>query len=119
MGEHREARELFKNKYLRADDIPTQGVTVTIAACVEAQISRERKAVVSFDEIDQALVLNRTNWTALEDLYGEESDDWIGCHIVLYRTATELNGEPREGIRLRGPAKACGESQSSDGDIPF
>jgi hypothetical protein len=43
------------------------------------------KLVVTFKGRKKALVMNRTNYDAVADLHGEETNNWPGKFIELYR----------------------------------
>jgi len=45
------------------------------------------------------LVLNRTNWTTLEDAFGD-SDEWSGKAIKLRCARTQYQGKSVDGIRV-------------------
>jgi hypothetical protein len=59
--------------------------------------------VLFFRDADsKPLILNNTNWMALEDLYGDESDHWIGQPVELYKDPTVMFGGKRVGgVRVR------------------
>ena len=52
---------------------------------------REKKPIISFDDIDKELVVNVTNWDTIEGLTGEyDSDKWTGHVIKLVRVRVHL-----------------------------
>lgn len=100
--------EAFPSKYIGKDDVKSPA-TVTIAdvgkAMVRGDYGEEQKTVMSFREKDiKPLIVNTCNWIAIEDVYGEESDDWIGKPIELYVDKNVMFGGKRVGgIRVRIP----------------
>jgi hypothetical protein len=90
-------------RYLRAADITAQSITYTIAACREEHVGKDRepKPVLYFEEQRRGLVLNITNWDTLAELFGEESDGWVGQQVTLFTTTGDYKGKTWVGIRLR------------------
>ena len=41
------------------------------------------KPVLHFQDLPQALVLNKTNFTALSLMFGEDTKDWIGRALSI------------------------------------
>jgi hypothetical protein len=103
--------EMFPSKYLKAPDLKGKAVVVTIASAPIETLktpngTEERKTVLYFSNgAKKVLPLNRTNWDAVADICGENSDDWPGEKIELYPTKTELRGETVACIRVRRPAQ--------------
>lgn len=62
---------------------------------------QERKLVVYFKEIEQGLVLNKTNGKMLVKNFGDETDAWVGQPVELYVAEVEYQGETQLGIRIR------------------
>jgi hypothetical protein len=45
----------------------------------------KRRCVVRFDRAEKAFVANTTNCTVIENMYGADTDGWIGKSITLYQ----------------------------------
>jgi hypothetical protein len=58
----------------------------------------EKKHVLHFEEGKQ-MVLNRTNWDALEEAFGD-SDDWPGHKVKIKCVRTQFQGKATDGLRL-------------------
>ena len=41
----------------------------------------------------KALVLNKTNYTEIKDVYGSKDEAWHGKKINLYTTTVNMNGK--------------------------
>jgi hypothetical protein len=83
----------------------------------------------------KALVLNLTNWDAVADIAGDDTDGWPGQRIEVFPTTTELRGKIVDCIRIRPPAQrefvpaatkkkppppaAAGNGGGLDDEIPF
>ena len=65
------------------------------------------------------MVLNRTNWEALEEAFGD-SDDWPGHKVQdQVRLKTQFQGKPVDGIRLEPiVAKPAPKDELND-EVPF
>jgi len=97
--------EMFPSKYLKAGDL--EGDTVlTIAGVVKETMKGrdgsqdEEKNVLLFSD-SKPMVLNVTNGHAIESLYGDESDDWIGKKVTLYVAEVYAYGENTQALRVR------------------
>jgi hypothetical protein len=111
--------DLFPSKYLRASDLAGKPAAVVIATTTSEDLKdmsgkTVSKLVVTFKDRKKALVMNRTNYDAVADLHGEETDNWPGKSIELYPTKTSMGGKTMDCIRIRGVA-----AQSLNDDIPF
>src|SRR6516165_7874046 len=95
--------EAFPSKYLKASDLPARGKVFKIA---KLQIERvgldqEEKYALFFKGEDKALILNVTNWDAIAEFCGADSDTWAGKDIVLYPDKTTFGGKTVDCIRVR------------------
>jgi hypothetical protein len=59
-----------------------------------------------FQRAKRGLIVNRTNWRAVADLYGDESDNWTGKRIALVSVMVDAYGRQTKGVRVR-PARAA------------
>jgi hypothetical protein len=98
----------FLRTFLSAKDVKQpQVLTVT---SVEAETvgqgdQAETKPVVYFKEVEQGLVLNKTNGEELEGLMGPDTDSWIGKKIELYHDENVyFQGKKVGGLKVRLPA---------------
>jgi hypothetical protein len=101
--------DLFPSKYFKAADLGGKPITVAIkAAAVEGlknmQGGTEDKLVLSFVGQQKALVVNRTNYDAIAELYGDETDNWSGKRIELYPDKARVGGKPVDCVRVRATA---------------
>jgi hypothetical protein len=93
------------SSYLKAEDIGTDMPTFTMtSADVKTFDDGSAKVVVEFSETDKILPLNKTNATAIADLYGLDTDAWVNRQIMLFTMPVEFNGKMVQAIRVRGPA---------------
>ena len=112
-------KDAFPSKYLKAEDIEDQGDLALTIKNVDWETIKnmqtnkdEQRPVMTFkEEINgeraKPLILNVTNWNAIEKVCGsEESDDWTGKRITLYTTEVEAFGETKLAIRVRSKSPA-------------
>lgn len=97
--------DVFKGSYLKADDLLNRRVRVTIEDVIMEDIGhddkKERRAVAHFVGKDKGLVLNKTNWSILEDVCAsQDSDDWRGALITLYVAKVDYQGKRVPAIRI-------------------
>ena len=70
--------------------------------------------------------LNMTNFDAVADICGDDTEDWPGKEIELYPTTTRMGGEIVDCVRVRkprelepAPPKPTEPSPEMDDGIPF
>lgn len=87
----------FEGDYLSAKDYEEgERLTLTIAKVTEEEFEdRETKAqvpkfVLYFAEKKPGLVLNRGNGRTLIQLYGKDSDGWLGKKVALLVTSSPV-----------------------------
>jgi hypothetical protein len=94
---------LFPGRFLKAGLFAGKDVTLTIK---NVQVERmpkdgggeEVKGIVSFEERELQLVLNKTNGLCFKEMFGRETNAWIGKRVTFY--PADFEGEPC--IRVRG-----------------
>jgi hypothetical protein len=76
--------------------------------------------VLPFQDQPQALVLNKTNFTALSLMFGEDTNDWIGAKVSLYPSRVDFKGKVMPTIKVkRTPTKANNNATPFNDDISF
>jgi len=101
--------DAFPSKYLKAQDVLDNDgeLDLTIRDAVEEilkdkQGKDESKVIVYFNEEEKGLVLNLTNWNAIETITGkDDSDDWVGEKITLETQMISAFGETKPAIRVK------------------
>jgi hypothetical protein len=98
--------EAFPSKYLKKEDVMTP-ITAVIASLYREEFDNEEEGkkittIMSFEGEIKPMIINTTNWTLLEAVYGEESDTWIGKSVELYCDPTVMyKGKVTGGVRVR------------------
>jgi hypothetical protein len=97
--------EGFPSKYWKASDLPPRGKVFKIAKLQVERVGldQEEKYVLFFKGEDKQLILNITNWDAIAEFCGADSDTWTGKDIVLYPDKTTFGGKTVDCIRVRRP----------------
>lgn len=109
--------ESFPSRFLSTDDLPEHDDLVLTITRVEVEQMntgefamgkpvKEDKLVVYFDEVAKGLTLNKTNATTIKKALGNLDDtaEWCGRTIALYRTRVNAFGELVPAIRARDHA---------------
>ena len=95
----------FPSKYLSAGDVTEAGVRVRIQTIKMEQVDRDpskpHKPVIYFLGESRGFVLNVTNNNTIMDMYGADSDGWIGKDITLFQTFADMAGKTVPAIRVR------------------
>lgn len=97
--------DMYPSKWLRSADCEDGDLVLTIADIKQEKIGQGSQAddkwVLSFEEEEKGLVLNKTNTNTIARLYGDDTDDWIGKQITLFATEVQFQGDMVEAIRVR------------------
>lgn len=126
--------EAFPSKYLKAADLKGNKITVKMDRVEAETVGDDSKVILYFQGKDKGLVLNVTNKNMIVDLYGPETDDWIGQPIVLYEAMVQYQSKMVPAIRVSGPPRAMmrpaaavnrapsdprSDADMADQDVPF
>lgn len=107
--------DLFPSNYLKAADVAHEPIVTISKVDREKMKSKEGKEelkpVIYFKEFEKGVVLNRTNATIIETLYGRDIDEWINARVQLYAPIVESFGERKPAIRIKEQKPAADKSQ--------
>jgi hypothetical protein len=97
--------DTYPSKWLRAADLQDQEKTLTISDCSaeyfgQGDDAKEQIVVHFADDNIKPLGLNKTNAQTIADVFGPETDDWIGEQIVIYPTEVDFQGKKTPAIRI-------------------
>ena len=100
---------MFPSKYLKGANIlqtKTGEITLTITAVRPDMLkktdeSKEKCWIVSLSGTDKLWVLNKTNAVRIADMYGKESDDWVGKAVTLTTEKVNAFGSVHDAIRVK------------------
>jgi len=110
--------EKFPSPYLKASDLQGKEVRVKINRVGLEDIGGEKKPVIYFEDKQKGLVSNKTNAVSIARQYGNDTDRWEGCGIILYPTFVDFRGERIETIRVKIPPRADVQARLSEENPP-
>ena len=100
--------DMFPSTSLKSADFEEGGeMHLTIKSITMRDIgqddNKEIKPVLTFNELDKSMVLNKTNANIISSMYGDKNIDvtWIGKKITLHVEMTAYQGKPTPGIRVK------------------
>lgn len=98
--------DAFPSAWLKAGDLPEdEDLILTVKSVQMEEIGqgddRQSKPVVYFKDDDKGLVLNKTNADVIVQLYGADTDAWIGKKLALFATQVDFRGKATLAIRVR------------------
>jgi hypothetical protein len=101
--------EVFPSKYLKAGDLGGKPAIVRISAVTYETLKspegkEQNKAVLAFAGTTKLLPLNMTNWDAVANIAGDDTDEWPNKKIELYPTTTQMGSKTVECVRIRKPS---------------
>ena len=99
--------EMYPGRFLKADMLKGQKVTVTIVKIMgEDLIGENNKAksewIVKIKERPLELVLNKTNAFCLYRMFGSDPHSWLDKRITIFPTTTKFGRETLDCIRIWG-----------------
>lgn len=110
---------VFTSDYLRAADLEEKPHLVTIkdAGMVTMQ-DNTQKILVTFNEFERGLLLNKTNAYNLSEYLGPDTDSWIGQQTVLFTAWVDFQGKSVEAIRVRKPKPQAAKAAPAPAPAP-
>ena len=105
--------EQFPSNFLKAEDLKGHSVPVVMQAIEIQDVGDDNKPVLYFRGKEKGLVLNKTNSQTIQDIYGPETNNWMGHPIVIFGTQTDFQGKQVACIRVQinPPAQATAHGQ--------
>lgn len=99
--------DMFPSNLLKAQDVTEAGgempLTIEKVEIKEFDADnggKERKPIIYFKEGKQ-MVCNKTNGNAIAEIYGDETDNWIGKEITLVVRDVDFQGKSTPAIRVK------------------
>ena len=89
----------FLNAQL-CDEMELWGKPLTIADFEIREIKDRKKLVLYFEEIDDCLVLNKTNAEIIAEAYGRIAEGWKHKQIMLKKVKRTFRGKPVDAIEV-------------------
>ena len=105
--------DVFPSKYLKAADLD-EDVELTIRSVVleelKSEDGSEQKPICYFEEGERGLLLNKTNWNALAQQFGDESDAWAGKTVTLTVMDVQFKDKMVPALRIKIPSSPTGKT---------
>ena len=90
----------FPSTYVKAADLNGKRVTVTMDRVEMQDVGGDPKPVLYFQKTPKGLVLNKTNASIIAEMYGPDTDLWVGQQIILHPARVEFQGKIVDSIRV-------------------
>lgn len=104
--------QAFPSKYISAPDLQGRHVTVVMSSVIMEEIRSDQgvqeKPVLYFQGKEKGLVLNQTNANSIADIYGPETEAWMGNSIELYPTRVQFGNRMVDAVRVSPVRKNAG-----------
>jgi hypothetical protein len=115
------ASEFIKGKYLKGADLDRRKpVRVTVDGVDQREFPEQgKKLILSFLEIDQELVLNKTQVSTMIDLFGVDTGLWRGQRLHLIQVTSSYQGKPTILITEAEPVAPSVRGAQESGDVLF
>src|ERR1035437_6074572 len=99
--------EMYPNRFLKADILKGQKVTLTVKNIIGEMLTsddekKEQKWIVQFVERPLELVIPKVNGECFRRMFGNDPHAAIGKRITLFPTKTKAFGEVVDCIRIWG-----------------
>ena len=107
----------YKSRFLKGKNIGVFPKTYTIqaASLEKLETGTDPQVIVSFEEIDEQMACNRTQFNKLCDLLGYDGEKWSGRAVILQgRELTSGTYQGKWTIEILQP-----EPPENGGEVPF
>ena len=104
----------FLGTYITAAELVGKEPTLTIERVTLEQVESMKinddagagkmkdRVIVYFKGAKRGWLLNRTNAECIKELWGRETDAWVGHRLTLYTTNVRVGPKVEPGIRIKG-----------------
>ena len=85
-------------------DLPQPFQQWTIAKADQQLVGSDQKICLTFSEFpSKPLACNKTNLRVVAELYSTNAESWAGKQLLVYRTRTQFQGQPKLCVRVSNP----------------
>lgn len=95
--------DVYPSKYLKSADLQGRIAKLKIINIGYEQIGTDHRLVLYFQNKEKGLVLNKTNGRTIADVFGDETDNWIGAELDVFSMKVDMQGRMVDGLRVRVP----------------
>ena len=121
-----DASKFVKSPYLKAADLDRRRpVRVTVSTVEVKEFEEGEKPLLKFLEIEEGLILNKTQIRTMIDNFGSDTAGWVGQRILLKQVTSAYQGKPTIEIapaEIVAPGSKLMELQTEEAqgaDLPF
>lgn len=99
-------KDMYPSTLLKSEDVTDAGgeMPVTIKSIdmktFEGEGTKETKPIMVFTN-DHQMVVNKTNANALAEMFGDDTEAWIGKEITLIVAQVDFQGKQVPAIRIK------------------
>ena len=103
-------QDVFPNRFVKAEDLVNDKIVTIESVVIESvynpgeHVAKDHP-IVYFHNATKGMLLNKTNWNSIAELYGDDTDGWIGKKVVLFAKEVSTPDGPQPAVRI----KAVGE----------
>lgn len=106
----------FESKYLKSLDLQGRTVRAKISDVASEKVGDDFKIVVHFVGKQKGMICNRTNSMTLAEVWGPETDNWIGGNVEIFSMKVPFQGKLTDGLRLRPLGKVAPQQRPPSAD---
>jgi hypothetical protein len=111
--------DFFPSKFLKPALLDGEEPTVTIAEVGQDNFrdddgTMRPKPILYFKEKVKPLIVNKTNFTRIAEVAGNEIEGWHGTKLVLFVDKVSMHGKSVDTIRVRPAPKGKAKVETSD-----
>ena len=106
------SNDAFPSRFFKAAVLGNKPRPVIIDRLGNEELNGEDKYILYLRGERKQLVLNKTNWEAIEELHGD-SEDWTGREIERYPDKTTYQGKRVACVRVRAATKPGKSTKSA------
>jgi hypothetical protein len=111
---------VFPSRYFKAANLPQpRNLTIVAAKMEELKTpdggETQNRLVLHFHDEAKRLVMNVTNYDMLADMFGDETESWVGKTVQLYADKTRFGNKIVPCVRVR----ATSAGKQLNDSVPF
>jgi hypothetical protein len=91
----------FESKYLKSSDLQGRSVRAKLLNVVSEKVGDDTKIVLYFVGKQKGMICNRTNSMTLAEVWGPETDNWVGGDLEIFSMKVPFQGKLTDGLRVR------------------
>jgi len=118
-------RKMFDERFIGSWDFegkPEGVVTIKSVQIEELQTqdgTSAKKPVLYFTKGKKGMVLNKTNARVIAELYGNDTDKWVGKSVALFATTCQAFGKTVECVRVKNQRPDGPTTEPDEDDLPY